>query len=69
MHDLRATFAVHRIASWYAEGEDVQSKLPALATYMGHKNIISTQHYVAVTGELLKHAAGRFEMACAPREG
>jgi len=69
VHDLRATFAVHRIASWYAEGEDVQSKLPALATYMGHKNIISTQHYVAVTGELLKHAAGRFEMACAPREG
>jgi integrase/recombinase XerD len=68
VHDLRATFAVHRIASWYAQGADVQSRLPALATYMGHKNIISTQRYVAVTGELLKHAAGRFETACAPRE-
>ena len=68
VHDLRATFAVHRIASWYAEGADVQSRLPALATYMGHKNIVSTQHYVAVTAELLKHAAGRFETACAPNE-
>lgn len=35
LHCLRHAFAVHRIAQWYAEGADVQSQLPALATYMG----------------------------------
>jgi integrase/recombinase XerD len=67
VHDLRHTFAVHRIAAWYAEGEDVQSRLPLLATYMGHKDIGCTQRYMSVTVEILGHASARFERACAPR--
>jgi integrase/recombinase XerD len=35
MHDLRSTFAVHRIESWYREGIDVYKMIPALAAYMG----------------------------------
>lgn len=69
LHDLRHTFAVHRLARWYAEGADVQARLPALATYMGHKDIASTQYYLTITAEILHHAGRRFERACAPREG
>lgn len=68
VHDLRHTFAVHRITQWYEDGEDVQSRLPLLATYMGHKDIASTQRYMSVTGEILGHAGRRFEKACAPTE-
>jgi len=69
VHDLRHTFAVHRICQWYEQGEDVQSRLPLLATYMGHKDIVSTQRYMTVTAEILGHAGRRFEQACAPTEG
>jgi integrase/recombinase XerD len=68
LHDLRATFAVHRLEHWYVKGIDVQSRLPALATYLGHKSIISTQYYVTATAEMLRLAARRFERACAPGE-
>ena len=66
VHDLRRTFAVHRIARWYAEGAEVQSLLPVLATYMGHKDIVSTQHYATVTAAIRDQAGHRFERACAP---
>lgn len=69
LHDLRHAFAVHRLTRWYAEGADVQARLPALATYMGHKDIESTQYYLTITAEILGHAGRRFERACAPREG
>jgi len=69
LHCLRHAFAVHRIAQWYADGADVQARLPALATYMGHTGIESTQYYVTVTAEILGHAGHRFERASAPHEG
>jgi site-specific recombinase XerD len=53
IHDLRHTFAVHRLLAWYRDGEDVNARLPALATYMGHVNISSTQVYLQPTAELL----------------
>jgi integrase/recombinase XerD len=68
LHCMRHSFAVHRIAQWYADGADVQSRLPALATYMGHSSIESTQYYATVTAEILEHAGRRFERACAPHE-
>lgn len=58
--DLRHTFAVHRIIEWYQAGEDVQNKLPSLATYMGHVNICSTQVYLQATAELLEQGNKRF---------
>ncbi|MFH2116372.1 MAG: tyrosine-type recombinase/integrase, partial [Spirochaetota bacterium] len=36
IHDLRHTFAVHRLLAWYRDGQDVNVRLPWLATYMGH---------------------------------
>jgi len=39
LHDLRHTFAVHRLVAWYREGADVQACLPLLSTYLGHVNL------------------------------
>lgn len=61
LHDLRHTFAVHRLLAWYRDGGDVQSRLPLLSTYMGHVSIASTQVYLEATAELLQEAASRFQ--------
>ncbi len=61
LHDLRHSFAVHRLTSWYQQGADVQRLLPKLATYMGHVEISSTQLYLTMTPELLQEAGARFE--------
>ncbi|MCB0832678.1 MAG: tyrosine-type recombinase/integrase, partial [Bacteroidetes bacterium] len=46
LHDLRHTFACHRLAKWYREGDDLSAKLPVLAAYMGHKTFFGTQRYL-----------------------
>jgi integrase len=60
LHDLRATFAVHRLTSWYQQGKDVQALLPLLSTYLGHVSIKATQVYLSMTPELLTQASRRF---------
>jgi len=60
VHDLRHTFAVHRLLEWYRDGEDINVRLPALATYMGHVHISSTQVYLQATPELYEYASHRF---------
>jgi len=60
LHDLRHSFAVHRLLRWYQEGVDVQNRLPVLATFMGHVNVTSTQVYLTITFDLLQEANGRF---------
>lgn len=60
LHDLRHTFAVHRLLAWYRDGGDVQARLPLLADYLGHVSIVSTQVYLEITAELLGEAAQRF---------
>jgi site-specific recombinase XerD len=61
LHDLRHTFAVHRLTAWYREDADVQALLPLLSTYLGHVNISGTQAYLTMTHELLAEASRRFE--------
>lgn len=61
LHDLRHTFAVHRLTEWYRQGADVQRLLPALSTYLGHVNLNGTQRYLTMTPELLQQANHRFE--------
>ena len=69
VHDLRHTFAVHRLVAWYREGEDVQACLPFLATYMGHVGISGTRAYLTMTPELLTEASKRFERYSNPENG
>ena len=61
LHDLRHSFAVRRLTSWYQQGADVQQLLPHLATYLGHVSIAATQVYLTMTPELLHAASVRFE--------
>ena len=60
LHDLRHTFAVHRLTAWYQTGADVQHLLPALCTHLGHISLSGTQRYLTMTPELLAEAALRF---------
>ncbi len=63
VYDIRHTFAVTRVLQWYQEGADLQAKLPLLATYMGHVDVLSTQVYLHSTPELLQAGNQRFERA------
>ena len=64
IHDLRFTFAVHAILRWYRAGVDVQARLPALATFMGHCSVISTQYYLMFVESLAQTACERFNKHC-----
>jgi len=66
LHDLRHTAAVHRVLAWYRAGRDVQQLLPALATYLGHVDVRSTQRYLQMTPELLHEANQRFAQYAGP---
>ncbi len=52
LHDLRHTFAVHKLMDWYRKGVNIDAALPILATYMGHRSIEGTQQYLRLTAEL-----------------
>ena len=45
---------------WYQQGIDVQSKLPHLATYLGHVSPVSTHHYLHFSPDLRQAASRRF---------
>lgn len=65
VHDLRFTFAVHALLRWYRAGVDVQARLPALSTYMGHSSLQSTQHYLVFFDAIAQAASERFDEHCA----
>jgi len=60
VHDVRHTFVAHRMMQWYRDGVDPQTRLPHLATYLGHKDIRSTLVYLNITPELLQQASERY---------
>ena len=59
VHDLRHTFAVHRLLQWYEEGADLNAKLPFLVAYLGHKDFTGTQKYLHLTAELFPQLTAR----------
>ena len=61
LHDLRHTFAVHRLTAWYRQGADVQRLVYHLSVYLGHAHLADTQVYLTMTPELLGHANAFFE--------
>ncbi len=46
IHDFRHSFAVNALLRWYRLGVDVGTKLPLLATYLGHGQAASTHYYL-----------------------
>lgn len=53
LHDLRHTFIVRTILGWHRLGVDVDSRMPALSTYVGHRDPSATYWYVSATPELM----------------
>lgn len=60
IHDLRHTFAVHRMENWLRDGVTLEAKLPLLATYMGHTHLRDTYYYLRVTVQLFPDIVARF---------
>ena len=56
-HDLRHAFAAHRVLAWYRAGDDLGPRLPWLSTYLGHRDLASTQHYLKVLPGVLEQAS------------
>jgi integrase/recombinase XerD len=61
LHDLRHNAAVLRMLLWYEQGVDLEAKLPLLATYLGHKDLLGTQKYLHLTEELLTNITSRYQ--------
>lgn len=51
LHDLRHTFAVHRIDAWIKHGADLNRMLPALSVYMGRFGLSSSDRYLTLSPE------------------
>jgi integrase/recombinase XerD len=64
VHDLRFTFAAHALMRWYRSGAGLRTKLPFLATYMGHVSIVSTEYYLRFSEDRLAAATDRFAQRC-----
>lgn len=61
VHDLRHSFAVNTLIGWHRAGENVDHRLPALSTYLGHRDPRSTYWYLSAAPELLALAARKIE--------
>jgi len=61
VHGLRHSFAVNTLIAWHQAGENVDARLPALSTYLGHRDPRSTYWYLSAAPELLALAARRIE--------
>ena len=61
VHDLRHTFAVRCLLRFYEEGADIDRKILALATYLGHVKVSYTYWYFSAVPELMAISSQRFE--------
>ena len=61
IHDLRHTFAVRAMLDAYAAGQDGQSRLALLSTWLGHVHPASTYWYLSASPELMAVAGQRLE--------
>jgi integrase/recombinase XerD len=63
VHDLRTTFAVNNLRSWFAQGRDVGALLPVLQAYLGHSSIADTGYYLHLTAESYPDITARVQQA------
>jgi integrase len=61
IHDFRHTFAVRRLLKWYKEGANLDQKILALSTYLGHAQVTDTYWYLSAVPELLAVVSEIFE--------
>jgi len=51
IHDFRHSFAVRRLLNWYKEGANLDQKILALSTYLGHAQVTDTYWYLSHQAE------------------
>ena len=61
IHDLRHSFAARRLLRWHEEGADIDRKILALSTYLGHAKVTGTYWYLSAVPELMAITSQRFE--------
>jgi integrase len=61
IHDLRHSFAVRAMLDAYAAGEDGQTRLTLLSTWLGHVHPASTYWYLSASPELMAAAGQRLD--------
>jgi len=61
IHDLRHRFAVCTLLDAYRSGEDAQTRLHRLSTYLGHVDPAHTYWYLSAAPELLQLASDRLQ--------
>ena len=61
IHDLRHSFAVAAMLDAYAAGQDGQTRLTLLSTWLGHVHPASTYWYLSASPELMAMAGQRLE--------
>lgn len=69
IHDLRHSFACHRLLEWYREDVDIDHAILALATYLGHTTVACTYWYLTGVPELLAIGAARFQQFAHAKQG
>jgi integrase len=66
IHDLRHSFAVRRLVLWHEQGVDINQRMLALSTYLGHVKVSSTYWYLTGVPELMGLLARRSSASPAP---
>ena len=61
LHDFRHRFAIRTLIDWYRDGQDVEARLPTLATFLGHVSVESTYWYLSEYPELMRFAVSRLD--------
>ena len=61
-HDLRHSFAVSTLIDWQRSGVQVDARIAALSTYLGHVGPAETYWYLTATPELMALAAQRLDL-------
>jgi integrase len=61
LHDLRHSFAVNTLIEAHRAGVDVDARIAALATYLGHTSPTSTYWYLTASPQLLDLVNDRVE--------
>jgi integrase/recombinase XerD len=61
LRDFRHRFAIRTLVHWYSSGEDVESRLPILSTYLGHVHLADTYWYLTACPELMGLVVKRLE--------
>jgi integrase len=69
IHGLRHTFAVRCLIRWYKNGSDLDQKISALSTYLGHVKVTDTYWYLTAVPDLLALISIRFEQFSHRRKG